>query len=704
MTVMGDGSPLAHSPTLTATTPRDDASRFAAGAQVGEYVIERFIGAGAMGEVYGGRHPVIGKRVAIKVLRNDLAASAEAAERFIREARAVNQIEHENVVDVFAFGRLEDGRLYLVMDLVDGRSLRAALVDGPLDIDTALAILDTIANALDAAHARGVVHRDLKPDNIVLSNATPPKVFVLDFGIAKLISTANAGERTGPGTLTGQGTWLGTPGYMAPEQWSVDGAGPASDRYALGVIAFELLAGALPFSAPSVPGMMEQHFRADVPALSARGAIGLPTSLDTVLRKALAKDPDARYPTARAFVDALRAAAGTGAHRARGAAAAPGTARKLWLPAIAGAGVLAIAIVVVVMSRDDGHRTTPAPVVSPVDEPGGSIAINVQSTPPGAEVKTGGRVRGVTPLELRGMRDESIEIAFAKPGYLGTTVPWTVKPGANLVQVRLTAVSAFEGVWKLRDGQLRKFARNDDRVDVFKRTEVAGEDTFFKSYAFVAVEAGVAFAADDEIIDARAPNDPGCHVKVHVEYRYDPKADVLEQRRDKVKLSFHDGSCTLQSREMEPTILARADAIDAIEHDAPVGIPPEAVEKPTKKSVPVQKNVAPPAKNKTIDPKAAKLDKQRQIEEQKKLAAQRKVAPSKTSKPVQEPLTKLDQANVGSKDNEFGQLPPPPQQAVTKGTQQAPQQAPQQQILPQPQPAAPPVNADDTQLQQRQKK
>src|SRR5687768_5679273 len=161
MREMADSSPLAHSPTLAVPTePRAHGSedRLDAGVAVGEYVIDRFIGAGAMGEVYAGKHPVIGKRVAIKVLRHELAASAEAAERFIREARAVNQIDHENVVDVFAFGRLGDGRLYLVMDLVEGRSLRAHLVDGPLPVDQALTILDTIADALDAAHAKGVVH------------------------------------------------------------------------------------------------------------------------------------------------------------------------------------------------------------------------------------------------------------------------------------------------------------------------------------------------------------------------------------------------------------------------------------------------------------------------------------------------------------------------------------------------------------------
>src|SRR5678816_920574 len=120
----------------TAATIEVEPERLAPGALVGDYEVERFIGAGAMGQVYAGSHPVIGKRVAIKVLRRELASSPEAVERFTREARAVNQVEHENVVDVFAMGRLDDGRLYLVMDLVEGRSLRAHLVDGPLALDT----------------------------------------------------------------------------------------------------------------------------------------------------------------------------------------------------------------------------------------------------------------------------------------------------------------------------------------------------------------------------------------------------------------------------------------------------------------------------------------------------------------------------------------------------------------------------------------
>jgi len=289
---------LAHGPTQAATEPHGsgDVERLAPGIVIAEYVVEQFLGAGAMGAVYEGRHPVIGKRVAIKVLRRELASTTEGAERFVREARAVNQIDHPNVIDVFGFGTLDDGRLYLIMDLVDGRSLRKLVQDGPLPVARALDILGAVGEALDAAHARGVVHRDLKPDNVMISSGSPRlNVYVLDFGIAKLLVDGGGAVAT----LTGQGSWLGTPGYMAPEQWSADGAGPASDRYALGVMAYELLSGKLPFQASTLPQMMEQHFRAPVPALaSASGTLVELTAFDPVLSRAMAKDPDKRFPTA----------------------------------------------------------------------------------------------------------------------------------------------------------------------------------------------------------------------------------------------------------------------------------------------------------------------------------------------------------------------------------------------------------------------
>ncbi|HLL21527.1 MAG TPA: serine/threonine-protein kinase, partial [Kofleriaceae bacterium] len=388
----------------------NDTQRAAAhiGTRAGEYLIESFLGAGAMGEVYAGRHPEIGKRVAIKVLKSTVADGSEAAERFKREARVVNQIAHPNVIDVFAFGRLDDGRLYLVMDLVEGETLRAAVANGPLAIDQTLDILDQVADALDAAHAKGVVHRDLKPDNVMLSNG---KIFVLDFGIAKLVAT---GDGTPPSLLTGQGAWIGTPSYMAPEQWSADGAGPASDRYALGVMAFELLSGKRPFDAGTLPQLMEQHFRAPVPALSTRGAVQARASFDPVLARAMAKDPAERYPTAKALVAALREVAGK---RVR----AP--LRRPWLPAVLGVGVLGLGIagVVIARGRPDGKPSA-----------SGLVAVTVRSNPPRATVLANGRLLGTTPLDVDLRAGEPLVLVVQKPGY--TTVTKTVAPARGTVE------------------------------------------------------------------------------------------------------------------------------------------------------------------------------------------------------------------------------------------------------------------------------
>ncbi len=561
---------LAHGPTLVATAP-GAGERLAAGEKAGDYVIDAFLGAGAMGEVYAGRHPVIGKRVAIKVLRRELAASPEASERFVREARAVNQVAHPSVVDVFAFGRLDDGRHYLVMDLIEGKSLRAALADGPLPLDRALAILATIADALDAAHARGVVHRDLKPDNVML--AVDDKVFVLDFGIAKLVAADGA---TGNGTLTGQGTWLGTPGYMAPEQWSADGAGPASDRYALGVTAYELLAGKPPFSAPTLPAMMEQHFRTPVPAIgSTRGSIPSSTgarsevsiaprveaALDRVLARAMAKQPADRFATAHEMVDALRAAAA-------GTAPSP---RRPWVAAAAATGVLVLSVGgVIAMRGGDDDPAKPAIAVPPADQ----LALAITTNPAGAEVKSAGQLVGATPLTMHPLLGEHLVIDVRKPGYRTVHRELTVDRGTAL-DVVLEASDGYQGVWRLDNGELRAFQRAGEHVDIFKLESATGPRVPYRSYQLVPSDDGVDFEHEEDVTDDRG-TDARCHVPHHVHYHYDPKDDALVLQRERIGIAIQSGSCVVVSRDPGARVaLQRVDSNpkDVRFSDAPAGLP-----------------------------------------------------------------------------------------------------------------------------------
>jgi len=669
-------TPLAHSPTIAAPSGpssgevRGPAQRLAAGTTVGEYVIDDALGAGAMGEVYAGHHPVIGKKVAIKILRKELASSEEAAERFTREARAVNQVDHPNVVDVFAYGRLDDGRLYLVMDLVAGETLRAKLSDGALEVGEALAILDQIAEALDAAHARGVVHRDLKPDNIMI--APPHRVFVLDFGIARLVT----GEATqGIGTLTGQGTWLGTPAYMAPEQWSTDGAGPASDRYALGVIAFELLSGALPFAASSVPGMMEQHFRAKVPALSMRGSTS--PAIDDVMQRALAKDPDARFATAHELVAALRAAAGTVA----GAAVEPARAPRRIVYGTLGVATLGVCLAgaaIVGRHKDPPHE----PAIAPEPVEAGTIAIEVTSTPDGAQVELAGKPLGQTPQTLHVAANAHVDLVVAKPGYLPSHRTFDAGSADTQLAVNLGAVTRFEGVWKLPSGELRAFERNGERVAVSKLKAVTGHRELYKLYPFVSADTGIAFAADDEVIDPRAPDDQSCHVAVHVEYRYDAARDVLELRRPKVTIDFVGGQCVPRSQDVTPQLLVRVDgAHDSVSIDAPAGGPikgkpsrtpakPPAKKVPTFPTPPSPKTQKAAQNTKTVVPfdQGSKSDIAKQVYNSNANAPEANAQAQQIMQPPQAtPQTVVvPQPGKANKQLDLGEDNLSPQQAPTK--------------------------------------
>jgi serine/threonine protein kinase len=257
------------------------------GSLVGEYRIEKLVGQGGMGQVYGAVHPLIGKRAAIKVLRGELCSDAEAIERFVLEARAVNQIGHPNIVDVFAFGALPDGRQYMVMEWLRGESLDERIRRLLPTLEEACDILLGICAALDAAHAEQIIHRDLKPHNVFLSHARgmKPTVKLLDFGLVKLVG--NDGDRV---ERTRSGSMLGTPAYMSPEQARGRGVDHRTDLYALGVMMFELVTGTLPFLEESAMEMVVAHLQRPAPAPSSYRP-DLPRVLDDLVLGLLAKEP-----------------------------------------------------------------------------------------------------------------------------------------------------------------------------------------------------------------------------------------------------------------------------------------------------------------------------------------------------------------------------------------------------------------------------
>jgi len=280
------------------------------GTMVGEYRVESQLGAGGFGTVYKAVHPVIGKAAAIKVLSRQWSSNPQMVSRFISEARATNQIRHKNIIDIFAFGTLPDGRQYYIMELLRGQPLDIFLEDhGRLAPETAVPILRGVARALDAAHAQGIVHRDMKPENVFLvideDGTAQPKL--LDFGIAKLLGEAPGGHKTRTGTP------LGTPSYMSPEQCQGKPIDARTDIYSLGVMAHEALTGHRPFDGDSVMDILVKHMSVAPPAMS-QHCPELTPSLDGPVLQMLAKDPGARPSSAGAAIDAIAAAAQAAGH------------------------------------------------------------------------------------------------------------------------------------------------------------------------------------------------------------------------------------------------------------------------------------------------------------------------------------------------------------------------------------------------------
>lgn len=267
------------------------------------FVVERELGGGGMSRVFVARDVRLERRVVIKLLRPELAAGV-SVERFRREIRTAASLQHPLIVPVLDVGEMH-GLPYFLMPFVEGESLRTRVSRGPLAVVDTVRILRDVARALVVAHAKGVVHRDIKPDNVLLSGDA---AVVADFGVAKALASARHGSESTHATgasMTTVGTSLGTPAYMAPEQVAADpDAGPPMDLYALGVMAYEMLAGTPPFSGRAPHAVMAAHITEPPPPLMLRRP-DMPSALNALIEACLEKDPARRPSSAAVLVEML---------------------------------------------------------------------------------------------------------------------------------------------------------------------------------------------------------------------------------------------------------------------------------------------------------------------------------------------------------------------------------------------------------------
>jgi Tol biopolymer transport system component len=312
------------------------------GARLGPYEIDGPIGAGGMGEVYRARDTRLGRDVAIKVLPESVAADAAARARFEREARAVAALSHPNIVAIHDIGTQPADRgsvdtLFVVMELLDGESLRARLSKAPLAPARAVQVAREIALGLAAAHAKAVVHRDIKPENVFVTSAGHVKI--LDFGLARQTQAAVASGQTDTTVATSPGLILGTVGYMSPEQVRGDTVDARSDLFSLGCVLFETVTGKRAFERGTAAETMTAILRDDPPDLT-RADVAVPPAVDQIVRRCLEKHPDARFQSASDLAFALQTSSSS--HEAvRGAAPARSPSPPSRWPA---AAVVALAL------------------------------------------------------------------------------------------------------------------------------------------------------------------------------------------------------------------------------------------------------------------------------------------------------------------------------------------------------------------------
>jgi eukaryotic-like serine/threonine-protein kinase len=445
--------------------------RLQTGSVVGRYRIDALIGAGGMGQVYRARDPRIERDVAIKVLPAEYAADAERLRRFEQEAHASGALNHPNVLTLYDIGTA-DGRPYLVMELLDGETLRDAVSRGAIPVGRACEVAAAIARGLAAAHARGIVHRDLKPENVMVTR--DGRVKILDFGIAKL--RAREPDLDHPTVTTplstAADTMLGTASYMAPEQIRGQPTDERADLFALGAMLFELVTGRRAFDRDSRVETLNAVLHDDVPALGAIAA-NVPVALDRIVRRCLDKDPDARFQSARDLAFALDTVADLATSTSTAITRPPDWRRFDWrvlvaaalvLTSVAGLAIWRLLSAPVPATRQLARFTLPPPprmrfAGVPAISPDGTLVV-YPAGEGGADKRRlfVRRLDQLTSTELPGTEGAS-RVAFFSPdgrsvGFGADNTLKTVRVDATAAPVVVCAAKLFLGGTWTADGSI----------------------------------------------------------------------------------------------------------------------------------------------------------------------------------------------------------------------------------------------------------